>query len=580
MRNPFLDAFKSLDEVDDVIVAKEKRIIKENLEESDYKIDEDALDVEFTPIENAFTASNLYEGLDDIEDIEPLVEDAKSDTFRKYTGLVYKREIEELMERGYTKEQAIASLVRDMMSDPDDIDGDLEAYKERLTREVTELVDEVSESLKEDKEELEEEILNEKLPKDLAKIYRRLDREGQHRVGFSGDDRRQSEVDYEKAEYKEITPEEAIQARKDGRIQDLRIIKDDQLISYREDGYPLMGIEWVDKEDRFINRNGKEIKDTRLMPPSHVFKIADKIYLTNERENRFPYGKWVDGEYVYDDPTQQARVQQQKDLVPDTGAHKKVDRDYKGNIRYSYGTPEYDEQQSKEYLKNIEQYEKQLSDLEDKWEEGDISKKDYEAKKANIEEYINRYKKYAEESKTSAIKRRGAVADAEANKRFALSAKELRKNIERYKELKRSIDHAQWDLDYLKRQGGLSSYSLKGGSYENKVKEIESLKARMAEIQKQIEKLESEATDELKQSNLDQNTKALNDAQKRVDDFQAELDSLLNRAHKSSGKEESLNEAMVDLKDMEQVEETREKIADKMFRPENVRKRRLMTSAS
>ena len=72
MFSPLLDAFKSLSEVSDEIVAKEKRIIKESLEESDYKVDEDALDVEFSPIENTFTASNIYEGLDDIDEVEEI----------------------------------------------------------------------------------------------------------------------------------------------------------------------------------------------------------------------------------------------------------------------------------------------------------------------------------------------------------------------------------------------------------------------------------------------------------------------------------------------------------------------------
>ena len=65
MNNPLLDAFKSLNEVDDAIVAREKRIIKESLEEKDYKLDEDDLGINPNPIENTFNASNLYEGLDD-----------------------------------------------------------------------------------------------------------------------------------------------------------------------------------------------------------------------------------------------------------------------------------------------------------------------------------------------------------------------------------------------------------------------------------------------------------------------------------------------------------------------------------
>ena len=46
MKSPLLDAFKSLSEVTDEVVAREKRVIKESLEEKDYKADEDALDIE------------------------------------------------------------------------------------------------------------------------------------------------------------------------------------------------------------------------------------------------------------------------------------------------------------------------------------------------------------------------------------------------------------------------------------------------------------------------------------------------------------------------------------------------------
>ena len=284
MNSPILDAFKSLKDVSDEVIAKQKRVvIKEDLDEKEL-----TNTFNIPKIESTFTASNLWEGLDD--------------------------------------------------------------------------------------EELDEEILDEKLPKDLAQAYRRADK---YRVNFTGDDRRQSEVDYEKANYEEITPEQALQARKDGRIQDLRILKDGNLIVYRDDAYPLTGIEWVGKEDSFTNRNGKEIRDTRLMPLSHVVKIADKIYLTDEKENRFAFGKWVDGDYVYDDPTQQARVQQRKDMIPDTGKHNK---ERKG----SYGTPEYYEKSAKEYESEIEEKEKELADLEAKWEAGDISRNAYQEKKDSL----------------------------------------------------------------------------------------------------------------------------------------------------------------------------------------------------
>lgn len=66
-------------------------------------------------------------------------------------------------------------------------------------------------------------FLIEKLPRDLARAYRNdrsKEKEMSHHSFFGHDD----DIDYEKAEYKEITPEEAIALRKSGKAETIRAL--------------------------------------------------------------------------------------------------------------------------------------------------------------------------------------------------------------------------------------------------------------------------------------------------------------------------------------------------------------------
>ena len=100
--------------------------------------------------------------------------------------------------------------------------------------------------------------------------------------------------------------------------------------------------------------------------------------------------------------------------------------------------------------------------------------------------------------------------------------------MERYSELKRNLSNAQYDLNRLKEKG-VDSWNLKGGDYAKKSKHLSELKAQLAALTKEIADLELEVTDELKNSNAEQNAKAISDAEAKVSDVQDEIRKLLKK---------------------------------------------------
>ena len=129
-------------------------------------------------------------------------------------------------------------------------------------------------------------FLIEKLPRDLAKAYRNDSsrrREMSHHNFFRDDD----DIDYEKAEYKEITPEEAIALRKSGKAETIRALIGGDWVEYYKDGSANRNInisQWYSK--LYKTKSGRIITNTQHMPFSHVMHIADKIYATNENETK------------------------------------------------------------------------------------------------------------------------------------------------------------------------------------------------------------------------------------------------------------------------------------------------------
>jgi len=390
----------------------------------------------------------------------------------------------------------------------------------------------------------ESQQLEEQLPPDLAKAYRQAPVEFD-KIGFTGvgakekkydnrnspylstkDTRRNVKTDYANSEYKEITPEEALQAKKDGNIGKLRILVNGKLIQYRNDGYPLVGPEIYNKDKTYIKKNGEAIFDTRRMPFNHIVKIADKIYLTDEDEHSIGKGgqefdyetrQWkdVEADSVYN------RRQSNQD-IEDTGIHKKKEIPWRKSSMDNY-------------KQDIKEYKDELAKLEQQWEAGDISKNEYEKKKAEYEKTIEKYTRWYKEYKAEYERDAQYDRNIKARKRYQVSQDKLQAPLNKLKDLKRDINYAKRDLNELENSG-LSSWRLSGGSYKEKQDEIAKLKAQIEAAQKRIEQLEKESQG-LDDANAKQNADAIEQAQNKVNDIQSQIDTLLRKNKNESCKE-------------------------------------------
>ena len=130
----------------------------------------------------------------------------------------------------------------------------------------------------------EGEELDEALPKDLAKAY-------DNSAYGIGNRRSDFQPDFNKADYRAVSPEEAVQVYKNNPTSLRLIVKDrrgrPRVVRFREDGKPLNdGIgDWrfdVGPENVYHKRTGKAETDTGKMKIGHLASIADKIYVTDE----------------------------------------------------------------------------------------------------------------------------------------------------------------------------------------------------------------------------------------------------------------------------------------------------------
>ena len=127
--------------------------------------------------------------------------------------------------------------------------------------------------------------LNEALPADLAKAFRtalKVSREKINQTGY-GDINDEVSIDFENSDYKDISKYEAFKLIDEGRLGDLRIIFDDQLVVYgpnKRQTYKAIPNNWK-SEDKY-RHNGNKVTATNQMSIDEVITGADKIYLSTE----------------------------------------------------------------------------------------------------------------------------------------------------------------------------------------------------------------------------------------------------------------------------------------------------------
>lgn len=322
----------------------------------------------------------------------------------------------------------------------------------------------------------ESKSLTEKIPSDLAKAYRQSAEyrrgEGALYIPDLGD--REGDLDFENTDYIEITPEEAEDYRKKGEVDKLRVIYWGDAYTVDPRSFKLKPSAGIKPEDEYITRTGRHINNSNHVPFSHMMEIADKIYYTNEGDIK--------------------RTKRNSDEW-DSGAHS-FERFEKSTL--------------KDWEEYLDEYEKRLQKLEDSWEEGDISRKEYEIKKEKLLDKVKYWRKKADNQ-------RFYIRNQARKKQDEYITKLIRKAVDNFHYLKgrlKSLEReAQWRGQEVDDAKSGNSY------YQRKVKE---LKARIQVLQNELANYERWAGGpeiEEAENKLSKTLKEIEETKKQVDDL-------------------------------------------------------------
>ena len=360
------------------------------------------------------------------------------------------------------------------------------------------------------------EVLTEKIPKDLAKAY--------HKANHWSYAHRNSDfankVDLENSTYTEITPDEALQLKKEGKLNSVRALVDGHLVTYYNDGQSEYFTE-LPRAKKYTTRTGRDEYNSKYVPLKHVLSVADKIYVANEVTNPEKMATRLS----LDD-----NGRTPNDVYDSTGtfdSERAANRALGKDKSYS-SFDKYD-------TDRLERYRANLADLEKRWEDGDITRKEYEQNKERYTQWIDELetKKRKEDSY---FKNRRAAARNYSSDISATSAMRTYKRLKsEIKSAKASADRYQAKIDDVKASGSKSS------EFEHASKQVSELRYKLREIQSRLsyyEKLLSDAEDGTKAAEYER------EMQKHLDTLtaaQRDLAALLKKAPK----EESLEETFV-----------------------------------
>lgn len=349
--------------------------------------------------------------------------------------------------------------------------------------------------------------LEEKLPSDLAKAYDRnnLYKNRSGRYSFN-------DTDYEKAEYREITPEEAAELRKQGRIADIRAIVNGDLVRYDSEGRPIANTE-VKWDDRYTTKTGTQVDNTRKMPFNYIMQIADKIYVTDEATSKIGDDKLKRRDEIDDyyfvggtNPDSYWGSAHFGDTVKATGAED-TGRHLTGYDKKGY---EY-----KRYLDYAKEYKERLGKLQAQYDAGDISRNEYEARKTSLQREYDDYMQDAYREKPT------------RNPNSPLTVAYNKRNLNKYKALKYTVQQSLKDIDKENNKlQDLKTSNADSSEYKYERDQLAKLRAQLKSIQSEIEYYEGKLSDDsiakdtkATEAELDRLTKRQADAQKQLDDL-------------------------------------------------------------
>lgn len=338
--------------------------------------------------------------------------------------------------------------------------------------------------------------IEEKLPKDLARAYNRQGRDVKSRFT--------DEIDYEKASYTEITPEQAIDYRKQGKVGCIRAIIDGQAFSFRaEDGYCLDSGE-LPYEKRYTNRSGRKLGNVKEVPFTHLMKVADKIYFTDEDTT------FIDDEKM-----------KRRELDPDLQRgwySKPVYKNGQDRLRGQHRYDGFDKEDRKRNMDRIANAKQMLKNLQDKYDAGDLSRNEFEKSKARWQSDLDYYTKAEYQSRKH------------KNEPTAYDVNNAQRNVYKFNQLKSNANYAKKELAYA--QKNLADV-LKN---DESASEFEYYRNALARAKEKLEAITHDIEYYEQKLSKDNVSKVANEYSAKVDklaqelaDTQAEINKMLKR---------------------------------------------------
>ena len=367
------------------------------------------------------------------------------------------------------------------------------------------------------------EDLDEALPGDLGKVYRKA----RTPVGNGGykstngymdiankqgvPNFRRTPIDFYNSEYTEITPEQALELKKQGRAEDIRVIFDDQLVTFDKDGKQRTGkyaanfrryYSGPETAAKYTKKNGDILDSTRKLTFAEVVDRADKIYLANE---------------VNVDP----QLRADRELNPESSQYTGDPSRYDliGNITNRAG------HLNRALLKDYSSW----GSTKDALGRLHKAQKDYEdaiLRGVNGEE-LELYKKRLKDAEAWYRARRGQDRSKQATQRYLSSELNFKEVYDRFKRLKDDVDtsrmrvaKAKQTYDDLKANGSpdITRYKNRLSGYYDELRHIMQL---IAEYEVKLEDEENMSGEKLQSAanDLTNLENELNNLQSQLKDF-------------------------------------------------------------
>lgn len=359
-------------------------------------------------------------------------------------------------------------------------------YTKRINESFSKYINKLNEEVDEDSLDIEstDKTLDEAVPRDLMgkiKNTRRY-KSGQR----YGDD----SIDYESADMQEITAADVVQMKKRGEdLSNIYVLSDNgNLIELDRDGHPIeSGSTYYERANQSLNK---------------TLSNAVKIYK---------------GKIGYFSKTQ-----------PDKWAERTSDSDRRrANRELGNKRPDrWDKDSIEEFRQRLEGPTKEISAIRKEYEDGDISRKEMEARIAKLkDEYENRDISYYAD-------RYNRIKQDRADARYYDSNKAARKNMDAYEEVKSDLEWAKRDL---KNNEERLAKAQAGDGYGNQ--RVIDLKRKIAILKRDLEYYEKELVENPAQQELTELQTGIDKATQEIKDNQEIIDKLLHRNRNESLKE-------------------------------------------